>query len=245
MVRYLSFFIFLVIIKNVFAQSFIWQVGDTIKNSIPSSTIEFHTYVRNMTPNVLNLRWTVMNATLPGNWSGGVCTNDNGCQIYFTAGLFDDFNIDPDSTDYVFIDFITDSIPAIGDAIIKIENINNPGEYFAQKFIANTRVTSVQNKKLQVFRDYKLYQNFPNPFNPVTKIPFEIGGHQSQQTVITIYNIVGQIVKTVLDQKMNPGVHQVIWDGTNNQGRLVSSGLYLYEMRTQNVVMMGKMFLLK
>jgi hypothetical protein len=123
----------------------------------------------------------------------------------------------------------------------------NPFVFLTKTFNLNTNTVPIKNdpKNRSFKHDHILYANYPNPFNTATNIPFEIGGNELQQTIITVYNIIGQIIKTVLDQKMTPGVHQIIWDGTDNQGRPVSSGLYLFEMRTQNVIMMGKMFLLK
>jgi flagellar hook assembly protein FlgD len=60
-----------------------------------------------------------------------------------------------------------------------------------------------------------------------------------------IYNVRGQLVKTLLNQEMLAGTHSVIWDGKDGQGRSVSSGVYLYRMTMPNKVLTNKMLLLK
>jgi hypothetical protein len=91
---------------------------------------------------------------------------------------------------------------------------------------------------------FELVQNFPNPFNPSTTIQF--GLPQSRHVVLKIYNLLGQEVATLLDgvQKI-AGNHIVVWDGRDQVGQAVSSGIYLYELRSDNVVLTRRMTLLK
>jgi hypothetical protein len=92
--------------------------------------------------------------------------------------------------------------------------------------------------------DFSLSQNFPNPFNPVTTIPFALPS-QSHIT-IKVYNITGQKVKTLVNGTMDGGRHQVSWDGKDERGIKVSSGLYIYRMITAGGKnFSGKMLLLK
>jgi hypothetical protein len=89
-----------------------------------------------------------------------------------------------------------------------------------------------------------LGRNFPNPFNPVTRI--EIGiPNVSQRVNLRIYNIHGQLVKTVFDGTKGPGYHVLEWDGTNNQGISVSSGVYFARFEGGRTVLTRKMILLK
>ncbi len=86
--------------------------------------------------------------------------------------------------------------------------------------------------------------NFPNPFNPVTTIRFSLPtqGHLS----LKVYNVRGQLVKTLIDGVRPAGADQVIvWDGTDHLGNAAASGLYFYEARTGSEVKVGKMTLVK
>ncbi len=85
--------------------------------------------------------------------------------------------------------------------------------------------------------------NYPNPFNPSTTIKYSMpkAGHLK----LSIYNVRGQLVKTMIDGQVAMGDGQIIWDGTNNQGSSVSSGVYFYEARTGGNVLVQKMALVK
>lgn len=88
---------------------------------------------------------------------------------------------------------------------------------------------------------YELRQNYPNPFNPSTNIKFSIP--QTEFVEIMIYNVLGQLVKTLVNQKLLPGFHQVVWDGKNDQGMKVSTGIYLLKMKCQDFIQTRKMMI--
>jgi hypothetical protein len=93
-----------------------------------------------------------------------------------------------------------------------------------------------------------LNQNFPNPFNPNTVIGFQIsetGDSSSNFVNIAVYNIRGQLVRTLVDDFFTVGEHSVVWDGTDESGRNVSSGIYFYKMKTDNQLQTKKMILMK
>ena len=92
---------------------------------------------------------------------------------------------------------------------------------------------------------YRLFSNYPNPFNSSTHISFKIGGRKTQRTILVVYNVAGQMIEKIFDGHLTPGLHQVSWDGKDALGRSVSSGIYFIELRTEQRFMMGKMFLLK
>ena len=86
--------------------------------------------------------------------------------------------------------------------------------------------------------------NYPNPFNPSTTIKYSMpkAGHLT----LNVYNVRGQLVKTLIDGNRPAGADQtIVWDGTNNQGSNVSSGVYFYEARTGGEVTVQKMALVK
>jgi len=86
-------------------------------------------------------------------------------------------------------------------------------------------------------------QNFPNPFNPTTTISFSIP--QQSLIEIAVYNTKGQKVKSLLKKCLNKGNHSVDWNGDDNTGKNVASGVYFYKLRTGHNSQIKKMLLLK
>ena len=89
----------------------------------------------------------------------------------------------------------------------------------------------------------QLYQNFPNPFNPVTTLRYEIP--ETGLVNITIYNMLGREVKTLMNQPQDAGYRSVIWNATNDYGIPVSAGIYLYQIQAGEYISTKKMVLLK
>lgn len=86
--------------------------------------------------------------------------------------------------------------------------------------------------------------NYPNPFNPETILPLVVPA-PARQIQLSVYNSAGQLVRELLNEKMNPGRYQVLWDGRDQSGFRVSSGVYLYRMQAQGAVLVRRMTLLK
>jgi len=89
----------------------------------------------------------------------------------------------------------------------------------------------------------ELNSNYPNPFNPTTTISFSLPSEMACN--LDIYNIRGQRIKTLLSEKMSSGKHHIVWDGKDDAGRTVSSGIYFYRMSTPNKTLTSKMLLMK
>ncbi|MFH2048797.1 MAG: Ig-like domain-containing protein [bacterium] len=95
---------------------------------------------------------------------------------------------------------------------------------------------------------FELHQNYPNPFNPTTTIKFAIGQGQLgslQHVSLDVFNILGQRVTTLVDQEMPSGQYEVVWDATNNQGKQVASGVYLYKLQIDDRKDTKKMLFIK
>ncbi|OQX83553.1 hypothetical protein B6D60_10335 [candidate division KSB1 bacterium 4484_87] len=90
---------------------------------------------------------------------------------------------------------------------------------------------------------YRLKQNFPNPFNLKTEIFYEIP--EATQVAIKIYNINGQVIKTLVNKSQQPGSYQILWDGKDESGHDVGSGLYFFNIETAKFNRMRKMTLIK
>ncbi len=90
---------------------------------------------------------------------------------------------------------------------------------------------------------HHLYQNYPNPFNPQTRIQYDLSRHM--HVSITIYNALGQQVKSLVDNVQTVGKHHVTWDGTDDKNTAVSNGIYLYTMQANDFSVTRKMVLMR
>ena len=90
---------------------------------------------------------------------------------------------------------------------------------------------------------FYLDQNYPNPFNPETKISYCLP--EGFQVRLIIYNLIGQEVQTIVNNFQPAGYYQVIWNGRDNQGRLASSGIYIYRLTAGTFTQTKRMVLLR
>ncbi len=102
-----------------------------------------------------------------------------------------------------------------------------------------TSVNTVNNKPTV----YSTLQINPNPFNPCTKISFSLPNSSSMD--LSIYDIAGQKVRTILSGSFGAGSHSVIWDGKDNFGKSVASGIYISRLESAKVTLTAKMLLIK
>ena len=90
---------------------------------------------------------------------------------------------------------------------------------------------------------YALKDNYPNPFNPVTTLRYDLP--ENGLVNITIYDMLGREVKTLINQAQDAGYRSLIWDATNDYGKPVSAGIYLYQIQAGEYMQTKKMVLLK
>ncbi|MBN4056920.1 T9SS type A sorting domain-containing protein [bacterium AH-315-J21] len=91
--------------------------------------------------------------------------------------------------------------------------------------------------------EFRLEQNYPNPFNPTTKIPFALP--KGSDVTLEVFNVLGQRVRTLFDGYRPPGEHVIEFDGLNDNGASIASGLYFYRLNAGDVTTTRKMTLLK
>lgn len=105
----------------------------------------------------------------------------------------------------------------------------------------------IQHESISVFvekpKTFSLAQNYPNPFNSNTSIKFQLPDHT--HLTLKIYNILGQEVRTLVDQVKEAGYHTIIWNGLDNYDNQVSSGIYYYRLESKTFVQSKKMVYLK
>ncbi len=121
---------------------------------------------------------------------------------------------------------------SFGSYKIEIRDINDYGTYVGVD-------PSIKVKPLT----YKLEQNFPNPFNPETRIYFQIP--QNHKVKIFIYNVLGQKIRQLTNEYFNAGNHIVNWDGRDDFGNIVPTGVYIYRIKAGDFVDSKKMIMMK
>lgn len=102
----------------------------------------------------------------------------------------------------------------------------------------NTLEVSGIKKINNISDDYKLYQNFPNPFNPATIISYKL--NQSGYVTLKVYNLVGQVVKTLVSEYQEAGTYSKQFDAS-----VLSAGIYLYKLQVNNFTSVKRMTLIK
>jgi peptidyl-prolyl cis-trans isomerase A (cyclophilin A) len=173
---------------------------------------------------------------------------------YATAGdplVFGMFTNEPDVTYSWFVDELlqTDydfmfnvSLTVNGWHEITGIGTKNGYDYVKKWWV---EITGGTNANDLITTQATLFQNVPNPFNPTTTISFDITSQNSGKTDLIIYDLKGQLVKTLISELLDPGRYNLIWDGTSENGNQVSSGVYFYQLKTGNFTNTKKAVLLK
>jgi len=103
-------------------------------------------------------------------------------------------------------------------------------------------IFSNNEKELLPFK-FALYQNYPNPFNPITTIDYEVA--RDGLVSIFVYDLMGRRIKTLVNKVNAPGRYSVSWNGTNDDSKLLSTGMYFYKMRAEGFESVKKLMLIK
>lgn len=105
--------------------------------------------------------------------------------------------------------------------------------------------SSVKHHNRKKNESFLLNQNYPNPFNSVTKISFTLSDNKTVHTVLQIYNIQGQNIRTIFSGMLPSGTYQYEWDGKDNSGMNVPSGIYFYQLSVRNYSQIKKAILIR
>ena len=108
--------------------------------------------------------------------------------------------------------------------------------------MANTQELSLDNN-ITMPDQFKIHQNYPNPFNPVTTIRYDLP--ENSMVNITIYDMLGKQVTTLINKNQDAGYKSITWDATNDYGKPVSAGIYLYQIHAGEYISTKKIVLLK
>jgi len=118
---------------------------------------------------------------------------------------------------------------------------NNSSEFSVNGYSPDA--TGVEDTPGTLPLEFSLAQNYPNPFNLETSIVFTVP--RRTRATLTVYNVLGQRVRTLTDQPYSPGEYEVVWNGRNDEGHEVASGTYLYRLESDDRLATRKMVLIK
>ena len=148
-------------------------------------------------------------------------------KLLFLLLCFTILKVEAEDTLYIYT---ADSVYTY--SVSDIESIGFVGELSVTELEHITNITS-----------FSLFQNYPNPFNPKTNITFEL--NQSGRASVDIFNMKGQLVKTLLDNHLYGGKHNVVWDGSDVENKQVGSGMYFYRVTVNGQQYSKQMIMLK
>jgi len=173
-------------------------------------------------------------------WAILISHDQNNWDLYFSSNGGSDWveielDIDPARLDYVW----TVPLTLTENARIRIVQDNNGTDYqdVSADFIITDTQTSVEIEKKNEYT-FKLYDNYPNPFNPTTNINYELP--ITNYVDLSIYNLLGQKVATLISQKQEAGYHSIEWDASN-----LSAGTYFIKLDAGEFTQIRKAVLLK
>ncbi|RCK74541.1 MAG: Cell surface protein [Ignavibacteriae bacterium] len=119
-----------------------------------------------------------------------------------------------------------------------VSSYRNSSIYTTIKYVQRT--VNIEPEKYLLPSSYNLEQNYPNPFNPITTIKYQLP--VESKVSLKIYNVLGQEIKTLVDEVQETGFKSVEWNSTDNSGKFVSSGVYFYRMDATSVAVPNRKF---
>ncbi len=193
----------------------------------------------------------VRNATLTAVNSYDVTINDGSGECLLDGDAF--IGRDQDANPNFYINRTAKVLIVAGDTVKIGEQIKMAQGVFLYSFGSHKieirdlsdigTTTGVLNAVVAQPLRFSLEQNYPNPFNPETRLYFQIPETQNVQLVV--YNIRGQIVRNLVDNRLDAGDHIVNWDGRDNRGNPAPTGVYIYRIKAGDYMAARKMTLVK
>jgi glycosidase len=151
-------------------------------------------------------------------------------RTYYASDLYNDtvYNITFDAGSAT----LSVNLQAYGSAVLVLDETTHT--------LLLPPITDVKTSAVSVPRQFVLYQNYPNPFNPTTRIEFDVPTRSN--VTLKVYDVLGREVATLVNSAQSPGHHVAVWDVPRNG---VASGVYFYQLTSENVRIMRKMLLIR
>lgn len=202
--------------------------SNIVEIDVPTTPVELSTFAARAEGSNAILEWST--ASESNNYGFEIQRRENIGGDFKRTGFEKGRGTTSELNIYHFVDC---DLPQ-GTYLYRLKQIDYDGTF---EFSNNAEVTIGQP------REFKLYQNYPNPFNPTTTISYSLP--QSGHVELTIYNIKGEEICRLVDGYQRGGEHTVKWDGINFEGAAVSSGLYIYKIKSFGKVEFRRMVFLR
>ena len=202
---------------------------DTAIFVTPDTTVDFAGYIYNLSSDSLHLAVVRTINDLPSGWYSSICL-DSLCLLQTVDSTTVDLG-QGDSVKYGLL--ITANSTGYGHIQLDFFDQGNENDHiFVNINIYSGSTVSITNGELLPAQSH-LYQNYPNPFNPVTTLRFDL---RSDTFVnIIIYDMMGQTVRTLVNENHSAGLKSIRWNATDDNGSPVPAGIYFYTLQTSGL----------
>jgi hypothetical protein len=231
-------------------------VDNTYLDDVQFYDAQTHQVKYTVTGPLVTIEETSVNLTTYNNRFPYIDFNNNGIRDFIFVDLFNPTDpiyrvIDP-STNSVIFEFPPNGPYQFGwlgdfdnDGILELSVSYYGGAGSTHNVIYSTGValTAIQDREKYWPSNFHLNQNYPNPFNPSTTIEYSV--EQAGRTRLEIYNNLGQLVRTLIDDQKPAGKHSLFWDGRDNRGAQLPSGSYFYRLLSGDHTSTRSMVLIK
>ena len=148
-------------------------------------------------------------------------------------------SFDPATRTFSGTPLTTTAVP-LNIKVIATDNAQTSG--YSVFSLVITDPTGIEDKS-QLPKESQVFQNYPNPFNPTTVVRYQLSAFSNVK--LSIYNLLGQKIKTLVNGFQSAGEHSVVWDATDEKNNLVASGMFFYRLEANNLSLQKKMILIK
>jgi hypothetical protein len=199
-----------------------------INNTVPVELVSFSV---NVVENTVRLSWATASET--NNFGFDVEKSGDGL-LFAKIGFVPGNGTTTQPQSYSFVQ----SNVRPGKHFYRLKQIDTDGAFEHSSVIEATVLPPAR---------FSLFQNYPNPFNPETRIRFDIPNLQGENVPVqlAVYNLFGQLVRTLVNEERGPGVHEIQWDGRSEEGVAAPSGMYFYTVRAGEFRETKKMLLVR
>ena len=169
--------------------------------------------------NVDGFAYYILERSTSDNFNTDVVSN------YLSNNFFEDDQLEYDTEYFYRVAYFADELSEYSDTLsIVLQQLDNDND-------------------VQSPSSFKLYSNYPNPFNPVTSLSYDLP--KNSYVSIIIYDMLGNVINNLVKSNQSSGFKSVQWNATNNQGEPVSAGVYIYSIEAGEFRQTKKMILLK
>lgn len=207
----------------------------------PGQFLETSAEVKNLTLSDLMIRVQKKRMDLPQGWSTSICLIN--C---FSPEAHDVTDLLPaGETAYLKLTFETSQTPANGEVELYLNLLSDPTENYTVVMKASTLSTSSTNDRVALPRLLTITQSYPNPFSAGENNIVSIGYTTPRTGVIslTVYNLLGKEVRTLVNEVKGAGAYTVLWDGRDNNNAPLPTGIYVYKISNGSTTLTKRLLL--